>query len=586
MPDFTIAIGLLTKPMERVVDAAAGAVKQKLVTLMAKSKVEALHSKLWQIQRVKTIWNPDRPLALSTIYFPVYVYHEVDGTSVERQVDSLRDLQYTHCLLQGTAGQGKSILLKYLVGKEIRSGERVPVLFELRNYHGGQIEDSLSARFCDLLGVKFDAGIFPVFCRSSAVSVLLDGLDEVDPEYLPEVLTSIEGFSQKYPDVRVVLTSRPETGGESLTLFSSIKITPLRREQLFEFFKKVTKDEPFSKKLVSALRGSPVGVQGIVNTPLSATLLAIIYRAAGRIPAEFADFFEELFQVLVARHDASKLGWRRHRSSGLSDRQLQRAFEAFCFQVRRRRAVSCSVAEASEFAREGLGVAEINSSSDAFLQDIKKVTCLVVQEGRKIEFVHASVAHYFSSKFVASLSDSAAQKFYQHLLEKNWQQWLSELDFLRGIDAVRFVEHFLLPDVQRTLGGAGVDSGSAIIEGILSRATLTRKGESGSPGPEYFVDHAYFSATYSARDLSQRIFRKLYAEDAEGALMWASCGVVKGMKPNDSVAWKAVAESRGGRVYERIREEVAQWSVGLARRRVELEELVARSKASDSLLTL
>lgn len=586
MPDFTVPISLLKKPIEKVAEAASGALKTKIQALKADGKVEALHSKLWQIQRVKTIWNPDRPLALSTIYFPVSINYEIEGEQINRQVDGLTQLHHRHCLLEGTAGQGKSILLKYLVGKEIRSGERVPVLFELRNYAGGSLQDALARRFCEFLGISEDSAIFSKFCERGAVSLLLDGLDEVDPVHVQALLTGVESISQKYPSTWIVLTTRPGSGGEALSLFSSVRINQLAREQLPEFLKKITKDNVFSKKLVTALRSSPIGVQYIITTPLAATLLAIIYRAAGRIPAEFTEFFEELFHVLVARHDASKLGWRRHRLSGLSDRQLQFAFEAYCFQVRRRRAVSCSVEESIGFAREGLKQAEIQGNPETCLHDLKKITCLIIEEGRRLEFVHASVANYFASKFIKSLSDSAAQRFYNHLLEKNWQQWLAELDFLRDIDNVRLVEHFLLPDVERTLAEIDTDAKlAALVDSVMGLATLSKRRDS-TGAERFYADHGYVARTYSSRDFSQTIFKKIYIENIESVVPWSACPAVRTMPLDSVLSWGAIADSRGGVVRQKVLEEMAikRWSLG--QQRDELRSLVERSRDTSSIFTI
>lgn len=584
MPDFTIPIALLRKPIEYVFDAASGAVKTKLKKLKADGKAESLHSKLWQIQRIKTIWNPDRPLALSTIFFPVQISYEIEGTHITRRVESLNDLHHRNCLVQGTAGQGKSILLKYLVGKEIRSGERVPLLYELRNYYGGDLSEVLAGKFCEFLGIPCDKEIWEAFCEKLAVSVLLDGLDEVDPQHSPELLQGIERLSQRFLGLRIVLSTRPESGGEFLSQFSAVRIEPLSREALPEFLKRITKDEAFTKKLTSALRSSPVGVQHIVKTPLAATLLAIIYRAAGRIPAEFTEFFEELFHVLVARHDASKLGWRRLRSSGLSDRQLQYAFEAYCFQVRRRKTFSCTLEEAENFAAEGLQHAEIQASADNVLKDVRKVTCLIVQEGRRMEFVHTSVANYFAAKYVKLLAHDAAYKFYTHLLGKNWQQWLAELEFLKDIDQVRFTEAFLLPDIDSALGRLDAKDGIKLTaDTILSNGVLIRRQD---PAGEFkfYAEHNYSSPSYSERSFSSLLFKKLFEENYESVPQWARCEAVKAMKDDDRITWLHVAKSRG--IVQNIISELELRRWTLETQRNELAGLVARSKGSEFILTI
>ena len=103
MPDFSAAIALLSKPIEYVISTASGAVSKKLKQTKIESKVAAIHGKLWHLQRVKTIWNPDRSVALSSIFSPVDVACEIDEERVVRRVSGLSDLIFNKCLLVGTA---------------------------------------------------------------------------------------------------------------------------------------------------------------------------------------------------------------------------------------------------------------------------------------------------------------------------------------------------------------------------------------------------------------------------------------------------------------------------------------------------
>lgn len=586
MPDFTVAIALLRRPIEKAYDACAAALKSKIIKLKVDGKVEGLHSKLWQLQRVKTIWNPDRPLALSTIYSPVRVVYEVDGKLIDKQADSILDLHYPRCLIQGTAGQGKSILLKHLLGREIRSGERVPLLYELRNFRDGKLEDSLAAAFSELLSVAHDPAYFTVFCEQGIISLLLDGFDEVSKDLAQQVLSGIERISQRYPDTKIILTTRPDSGYQGLSLFTTVKIKPLERGDLKVFFKKLTKDDVFSKKLMAAIESSPVGVRDLITTPLAATLLTIIYRASGKIPDEFSEFFEEFFQVLGVRHDASKLGWRRHRSSSLTDRQLQQVFEAYCFQVRRRKMFSCSSEDAVRYAKEGLSALGFTADADICLQDIRKVTCLIIEEGRRVDFVHTSVASYFAAKFVTSLADSVAKKFYGHLLEGNWVHWISELEFLRKIDSTRMFEHFLLPDIEKMISRIDERKGASVVaELIMKGGVLERRSGKDGVSVSYAATRSP-PLSYCFRDVSNSAFDHIFSRHAVTSVFWISSEVVRGMRNGDKVTWYAIAKSRGESVFAAFVEEVVSKGVDLRKQLAEMRSAVERSKADSGIFTI
>lgn len=69
MPDFSLAISLLKKPIDELYNTYEGEIKQKISIIRTATKVKVLHKKLYETQRVKTIWHTDRPLSLTSFFF-------------------------------------------------------------------------------------------------------------------------------------------------------------------------------------------------------------------------------------------------------------------------------------------------------------------------------------------------------------------------------------------------------------------------------------------------------------------------------------------------------------------------------------
>ncbi|MFK4440698.1 hypothetical protein ABH944_000914 [Caballeronia udeis] len=451
MPDFSAALALLKKPIEDLYTSATGAAKEKIAALRAASKVKELHRRLWESQRVKTIWHTDRPLSLSSFYYPVAVVgQEATNSPIGTRLNSLDDLPNSHNIIFGTVGQGKSILLRYLLGKEIKSGVRIPVLFELRNVEKS-LKTHLSERFSMLLGLKNDETVFTSFAEAGKITFFLDGFDEIEPNNLKKVTSEIEDLSYEYGDCRIVVTSRPDSECKHLTNFHTNSICPLSESDLKPFYKKVTRDEDLTSRLLAAIKASPMQIRELVRTPLLATLLAISYKAAHKIPLDFAEFYDELFQILLVRHDGSKLGWRRQRKTKLNDREIQITFEAFCFATRRRQTTALDKDLSYQLANESLADASLQADPAQFIEDIKKVTCLLVDEGKKTHFVHASVQEFFAARYVKTRTEPVAQKFYSQLLAGKWANWKQELLFLFQIDEHRSTKYFKLPDLNKTV---------------------------------------------------------------------------------------------------------------------------------------
>ncbi|WP_448130454.1 NACHT domain-containing protein [Stenotrophomonas rhizophila] len=517
MPDFSLAISLLKKPIEDIYNKASDEIKLKVAELRAQSKVKKLHTKLWQIQRVKTIWNTDRPQSLNSIYHPVKA--KTPDNKIKR-INSVEDLGSDNVIIYGTAGQGKSILMKYLVGKEIKSGKRIPVLFELRNSAASNLESDLSTAFEELLGVSGGARLFQTFAKEGKLSLLLDGFDEISEEHIPRLMRDIHSISFRYPACKIIITSRPNSDCKNLVSFSSAAICPLQPDDFSAFFKKITRDAKLAESIVSAIQSSPHKIKELITTPLLATLLAISYRAAHKIPAEFSDFYEELFQVLLIRHDGSKMGWRRERKSGLADKPIQQLFEAFSFQARKRQTLSMEVEIAHQFAADGAQRLGFNPKPEHFILDIKGITCLLIEEGKKLHFVHASVAQFFASKFVKSLSEQQSTKFYEQLLSK-WSSWTEEISFLSQIDSHRAKKYFLIPDYQRML--KEVKGGSNWIEAYLSEMWVSKSSIQNSGQARYVAGSNHSNKYYCNNTLDSQIFRIMFTQVAAGEKIWTVC---------------------------------------------------------------
>jgi predicted NACHT family NTPase len=124
-----------------------------------------------------------------------------------------------YIVILGDPGSGKSMLLQYLALNWARTplnnviSQPIPLLIELRSYS----RDRISGKCKDFLEFCHNGN---VICRlnqhqlheqlkAGKVLVMFDGLDEVfDPVQREEVITDIHRFTNDYPKVRVIVTSR------------------------------------------------------------------------------------------------------------------------------------------------------------------------------------------------------------------------------------------------------------------------------------------------------------------------------------------------------------------------------------------
>lgn len=133
----TIALGVATALVKQVVDDLYFELKRLGINVLGRSRAtirdasvaRALHS----ITKVKTLWNIEREVSLYEFYYPA----TLDFPEAQRKpIASLGELgERQNFVIQGTAGQGKSIFLRYLCGQELsaqQSSGRMPIFVELR----------------------------------------------------------------------------------------------------------------------------------------------------------------------------------------------------------------------------------------------------------------------------------------------------------------------------------------------------------------------------------------------------------------------------------------------------------------------
>lgn len=514
MPDFSIAISLLRKPIDELYLKVDKELKQKIAVIRSAAKVKLLHKRLYESQRVKTIWHTDRPLSLTSFFYPVRIVKNEPTPTNPIRLKNLEPFKNNHNIIFGTVGQGKSILLRYLLGSEIRSGTRIPVFIELRNADKKTLWEHLVDKFASVMGIAPDDELFTLFSSEGKVSILLDGFDEVEPGNVARLMLDIEELSYRCPDCKIILTSRPDSDCKHLTNFHSYKIQPLNHEDLLGFYKKITKDSEFSARIHAAIKASPTKIRELVTTPLLATLLAISYRSAQKIPLGFSEFYDELFQILLIRHDASKLGWRRHRKSKLDDRQIQHIFEAFCFSTRKKQLTSIDQEMAYQIAVDSIGEVGFEAEPQPFLDDIRKITCLLIEEGKKMAFVHASVQEFFAARYIKTRTDIVAQRFYAQVLNSKWPLWPEELNFLRQIDSHRAMKYFYIPDGEKTisyiLGGQSSVTNDVAIA-YLKLLKVVKKPPTTTSAEKYVVEKKRSNNNFKhLSSIDTQVFSKMF----------------------------------------------------------------------------
>jgi hypothetical protein len=228
----------------------------------------------------------------------------------------------------GDPGSGKSTLLRYLTlslaGQDdvaTSLADRLPILVELRRYAEPQWRSKTILDFIDYLHAAEGTGV-PTDSLERALStgnvvMYFDGLDELfEPTVRESVTTQIANLSNRYAEVRMVVTSRV-IGYRRSTLasagFQHFTIQELNDEQIRYFVTRwyqlacpgdELEAERRKERMLDAVRQSD-SVRDLAGNPLLLTILSIIGRRQ-ELPRDRRAAYDHAASVLIQHWDVNR----------------------------------------------------------------------------------------------------------------------------------------------------------------------------------------------------------------------------------------------------------------------------------------
>ncbi|MFC4307684.1 NACHT domain-containing protein [Steroidobacter flavus] len=451
----SVAANALKKPIEDLYAASKDAIRRKLRSLATPEKLKEIQKSIKSVQKVKTMWRIDKEVPLTSFYYPSRLI--IDKTTC--QIGSVAAVSAReNFIIQGTVGQGKSIFLRYLCVKELAASQRIPIFVELRRYDPSLCFKAFLISAVSLYRIACDEPMFDYLAESGKLVLLLDAFDEVEQGSITHVLSEIEALSQKYPTLQIVITSRPDSGIERSPHFRVYQLAPLTSRDHRAFLARIVPEKARVDEIAIAIEKSNAEIKLLLTTPLLLTLLVMVYNSRQEIPTSLSEFYDAIFFTLLTRHDKNKPGFRRKRESGLADSDLRKLFEAFCYAARRQDQLVLKDSTLRALLEQASGATGISCVTDAFIHDMTKVACLMLQEGFECHFIHKSVVEFHAAAFISSTSEDNARKFYLGVNSSKWLKWRQELEFLSQIDRLRYLKFFYVPSAQMALQYFGIDS--------------------------------------------------------------------------------------------------------------------------------
>jgi len=243
-------------------------------------------------------------------------------------LDVINDKQkYPYIVILGDPGSGKSTLLQCLALNWARSplnsvtSQPIPLLIELRTYirsgESGHCKNFLEffhqspGSICHLNQHQLQEQL-----KAGDAVVMFDGLDEIfDPGKRDDVITAIHRFTNEYPRVRAIVTSRI-IGYKPQRLqdagFHHFILQDLNAEQIQDFvrrwheltFTDAGEKARISQRMERALAYSST-IRDLAGNPLLLTIMAILNRGQ-ELPRDRAELYNQASRVLLYQWDVER----------------------------------------------------------------------------------------------------------------------------------------------------------------------------------------------------------------------------------------------------------------------------------------
>ncbi|MEZ2390618.1 NACHT domain-containing NTPase [bacterium RCC_150] len=219
-------------------------------------------------------------------------------------------------LLMGSPGAGKSTFVKFLTAglanPQLRSPTLPSVVIKCREY----AREGFSGSLVSFASKQLTADLRPVsdsalegLLLTGKIAVIFDGLDEItDLPRRQDIVKRIHRFTSQFPTTSVLVTTR-EVGYNSAALstkvFRGVRLQEFSLEQIEEYcqrwFAKNSKDH-----LVEHFVAESEAVSDLRANPLLLSLLCILYRDSGAIPANRRGIYSQCAQLLFHKWDAHR----------------------------------------------------------------------------------------------------------------------------------------------------------------------------------------------------------------------------------------------------------------------------------------
>lgn len=372
-----------------------------------------------RVSKFKTFLKPHQPIDLAENFISMSVKCGEDKFDESGLIERLS--KSGKIVITAPAGRGKSILMRYLALAKYNAPEgSIPLFIELRQLNSITSKDLITFIWSDYGAAKtLTLRKFKSELEKGIFTLILDGFDEVNPEYRGEIERNILDISKDYPEAPIIVSGRPDDVFKSWPQFMLANVLPMTKLQVIALIEGLDYDKgPKQKFLRSIKSGLYEAQESFLSTPLLAILMLMTFEQFAEIPNKIHIFYDNAFETLFRRHDATKSQFLRKTRSGLAIDSFRTLFSAFCALSYVKNDFSFNREKISEYMAKAIKYSDLDCTVDDVLADLIESLCVMQIDGFEYTFVHRSFQEYFCAVFISRSSPDVRKKFISSIISR------------------------------------------------------------------------------------------------------------------------------------------------------------------------
>lgn len=402
----------------------------------------------------KTFIYRDEKVKFYDIFFPINISNRTDVFNTVDLKSLFEKKQFITII--GSAGSGKSMLMKHIFLSTVNNSFRIPIVIELRNLNdfNGNIYDYVS-NILSKNEIAKTTKIIHRILKQGKFIFLFDGYDEIYSSSKDRITTDIEEFVDIYSKNIFVVTSRPGSNAESLQRFDNFYVQSLNSEQIESFTKlqfKNTEDADSIDKILSVIKSpSNKDYKDYLSSPLLLSMFIFTFKVYPELPKYKSKFYSNVFDTLCTKHDSfTKKGfWLHERKSGLQNEDLENILKWFSYVTFFKGKYNFDETYLKDTLKEIIQKLKLTCKIDDLVYDLTVSIAIIIQDGTEFTFPHKSLQEYFTAVLIKGLDEDQKEKIYHSKFDE--QIKLSNggnFNFYKlcfEVDKTHFCKYFLRP---------------------------------------------------------------------------------------------------------------------------------------------